>query len=50
MEYIKYINKQSKAVVNNLVKWIKKLQQQVSNKQCDHHMLAVRIISNQDDK
>jgi hypothetical protein len=50
MKYIKYINKYSKVVDNNLAKRIKKLQQLVSNKQCDHHMLPVRIISNQDDK
>jgi len=48
--YIKYINKRSKAVDNKLVKWRKKLHKSVSDKQYDHHILAVRIIPNQDDK
>ena len=48
--YIKYINKRSKAVDNNLIKRIKKLYQWVSDKQSDHHMLVVRVISSQDDK
>ena len=48
--YIKYINKRSKVLDNNLVKRIKKVHQWVTDKQSVHHMLVVRIISSQDDK